>query len=81
MTVLNPPPLAIAEENIPNAPKRRRATVVRGSRPGWFVYSALAVVLGSAIFPFYWSFLVAMSGRRYRTISSIPGSDKFDIGT
>lgn len=27
-------------------------------RPGWFVYGALAIVLVSAIFPFYWSFLI-----------------------
>ncbi|MFC5789772.1 carbohydrate ABC transporter permease [Agromyces tardus] len=78
MTVLNPPPLAIAEENIPNAPKRRRATVVRGSRPGWFVYSALAIVLGSAIFPFYWSFLIGSgdaSTIRDPNMSWLPGGN------
>jgi len=78
MTVLNPPPLAIAEENIPNATKRRRRTVVRGSRPGWFVYSALAIVLGSAIFPFYWSFLIGSgdaSTIRDPNMSWLPGGN------
>jgi cellobiose transport system permease protein len=58
MTVMNPVPLAIPEELIPESGKRRRNRAVRGSRPGWFVYGALAIVLGAAIFPFYWSFLI-----------------------
>lgn len=48
---------AAAADRAPDATTRRRRAV-RGSRPGWFVYSALAIVLGSAIFPFYWSFLI-----------------------
>ena len=58
MTVMNPVPLAIAEENIPNAGKAARRRPVRGSRPGWFVYTSLVIVLGAALFPFYWSFLI-----------------------
>ena len=40
MSVLNPAPLAIVDESIPNAPKReqQRRRRMRGSRPGWFVY-------------------------------------------
>jgi cellobiose transport system permease protein len=58
MTVMNPVPLAIPEELIPESGKRRGHRPVRGSRPGWFVYGALAIVLGAAVFPFYWSFLI-----------------------
>ncbi|MBT2516769.1 carbohydrate ABC transporter permease [Streptomyces sp. ISL-90] len=49
---------APVDDRASDAATRRRAKAVRGSRPGWFVYSALAIVLGSAIFPFYWSFLI-----------------------
>jgi len=35
MSVLNPAPLAVVEEGIPNAPtERRRPRRVQGSRPG-----------------------------------------------
>ncbi|HZW41687.1 MAG TPA: carbohydrate ABC transporter permease, partial [Agromyces sp.] len=78
MTVMNPVPLAIPEELIPEAGKRRRPRAVRGSRPGWFVYSALATVLGSAIFPFYWSFLIGSgdaSTIRDPNMSWLPGGN------
>ena len=60
MSVLNPAPLAVVDEGIPNAPKReqQRRRRMQGSRPGWFVYTSLVIVLGAAIFPFYWSFLI-----------------------
>jgi len=60
MTSISTPPLAIVESGIPNDRKRRRnkTTRIRGSRPGFWVYASLGVVLLSAIFPFYWSFLI-----------------------
>ena len=61
MTSLSTPPLAVVEENLPNASRRRRnsrTTRIRGSRPGFWVYAGLGVVLLSALFPFYWSFLI-----------------------
>jgi len=81
MTVMNPVPLAIPEESIPNAAKRPKARVVRGSRPGWFVYSSLAVVLVAAIFPFYWSFLIGSgdaSTIRDPNMSWLPGGNFLD---
>ena len=78
MTVTNPVPIAIAEESIPNAPNRARRRVVRGSRPGWFVYTSLAIVLGAAIFPFYWSFLIGSgdaSTIRDPDMSWLPGGN------
>ncbi|MDE0545087.1 carbohydrate ABC transporter permease [Microbacterium sp. C7(2022)] len=55
------PPLAIMEEGIPNdAEKKRRnkTTKIRGVRAGFWVYMGLGVVVVSAIFPYYWSFLI-----------------------
>ena len=49
---------------------------MRGSRPGWFVYTSLAVVLVAAIFPFYWSFLIGSgdaSTIRDPNMSWLPG--------
>ncbi|WP_396667377.1 carbohydrate ABC transporter permease [Microbacterium sp. R86528] len=57
----NTPPLAIMEESIPNAakpPRKNRARKIRGMRPGFWVYAGLGVVVVSAIFPYYWSFLI-----------------------
>lgn len=56
----SPAALSIVESSIPSAPKRRRngTTRIRGSRPGFWVYAGLGVVLISALFPFYWSFLI-----------------------
>ncbi len=61
MTSLSTPPLAIVEEGIPNARARRRGERVRkirGVRAGAWVYIGLGVVVVSAVFPFYWSFLI-----------------------
>ncbi|GAA1856677.1 carbohydrate ABC transporter permease [Microbacterium koreense] len=55
------PPLAIVEENIPNERRRKRGertTKIRGVRAGFWVYAGLGIVVVSAIFPFYWSFLI-----------------------
>lgn len=57
----NTPPLAIMEESIPNdgmPPRKSRARKIRGMRPGFWVYAGLGVVVVSAIFPYYWSFLI-----------------------
>ncbi|MEV8267463.1 carbohydrate ABC transporter permease [Microbacterium sp. NPDC076911] len=57
----NTPPLAIMEESIPNdamSPRKNRARKIRGMRPGFWVYAGLGVVVVSAIFPYYWSFLI-----------------------
>ena len=60
-------------------PKRRlRSRTIRGSRPGWFVYSALAIVLASAIFPFYWSLLIGSGDAgtiRDPNMSWLPGGN------
>ncbi len=61
MSISTPPPLAIIEEGIPQAAKRRRGerTVkIRGHRAGFWAYLGLGVVLLSAVFPYYWSFLI-----------------------
>jgi len=61
VSAISTPPLAIVEENLPNAPRRRRnarPTRIRGSRPGFWVYIGLGVVIVSAMFPYYWSFLI-----------------------
>lgn len=57
---LTNPPLAIVEENVPNASKRRRnrTTHIRGNRPGFWVYAGLLVVFLSAVFPLWWSFII-----------------------
>ena len=40
------PPVTVSDEGIPveEKPRRRRRRAIRGTRPGWFVYGALAVV-------------------------------------
>ncbi len=78
MSAINTPPLAIPEQLIPDAPKRRRARHIRGTRPGWFVYGCLGVVLLAAIFPFYWSLLIGSgdsSTIRDPNMSWIPGGN------
>jgi cellobiose transport system permease protein len=81
MTTLSEPPLAIVEENIPNAGRRRRGertTRIRGVRAGFWVYVGLGVVAVSAIFPYYWSFLIG-SGDQFTindpNLSWIPGGN------
>ena len=59
MSAINTPPLAVVEENLPHAGRRRnRTTKIRGVRAGFWVYVGLGVVVASAIFPYYWSFLI-----------------------
>ncbi|WP_065571912.1 carbohydrate ABC transporter permease [Microbacterium oleivorans] len=81
MTTVSEPPLAIVEENIPNAPRRRRGertTRIRGVRAGFWVYVGLGVVAVSAIFPYYWSFLIG-SGDQFTindpNMSWFPGAN------
>ncbi|MFL0564994.1 carbohydrate ABC transporter permease [Microbacterium sp. 179-I 1D1 NHS] len=81
MTTVSEPPLAIVEENIPNAARRRRGertTRIRGVRAGFWVYVGLGVVAVSAIFPYYWSFLIG-SGDQFTindpNMSWIPGAN------
>ncbi|MEW1835097.1 carbohydrate ABC transporter permease [Microbacterium sp. NPDC079995] len=81
MTTVSEPPLAIVEENIPNAARRRRGertTRIRGVRAGFWVYVGLGVVAVSAIFPYYWSFLIG-SGDQFTIndpqMSWIPGAN------
>jgi cellobiose transport system permease protein len=62
------------------APDRRgrRNRPIRGSRPGWFVYGALGIVLAAAAFPFYWSFLIGSGDAatiRDPNLSWIPGGN------
>ena len=61
MTAISTPPLAVVEEGIPNANRSRRngrTTKIKGVRAGFWVYVGLIVVAVSAIFPYYWSFLI-----------------------
>lgn len=59
----------------------RRVRPSRHLRPRWFVYGALAIVLGGSIFPFYWSFLIG-SGDSYTirdpNMSWLPGGNFID---
>ena len=80
MTAIDPVPLAIPEELIPDAPKRKRSRHIRGSRPGWFVYGCLGVVLLAAFFPYYWSLLIGSgdaSTIRDPNMSWLPGGNFF----
>ena len=56
------PPLAMVEEPIATAGLGRgrgnRTIRIRGFRAGFWVYAGLAVVVLSAVFPYYWSFLI-----------------------
>jgi cellobiose transport system permease protein len=61
MSISTPPPLATIEEGIPREAARRRnnrTTKIRGYRPGFWVYAGLGIVILSAVFPYYWSFLI-----------------------
>ena len=83
MSTTTTPPVTIADSAIPAEEKRRprRRRAIRGSRPGWFVYGALAIVLGGSLFPFYWSFLIGSgdaSTIRDPDMSWLPGGNFID---
>ena len=81
MSAISTPPLAIVEENLPNDSRRRRnsrTTRIRGTRPGFWVYLGLGVVIVSAFFPYYWSFLIGSgdaSTLNDANMSWIPGGN------
>ncbi|MGL4254794.1 carbohydrate ABC transporter permease [Microbacterium sp.] len=57
------PPIAMVEQTIATSSiaegrGRNRTTKIRGHRAGFWVYVGLGVVLLSAVFPYYWSFLI-----------------------
>ncbi|GAA2980809.1 cellobiose transport system permease protein [Microbacterium terrae] len=55
------PPLSLVEHEAPGRRGRHdrdRTTKIRGYRAGFWVYAGLGVVIVSAIFPYYWSFLI-----------------------
>ena len=61
-------------------PARRRPRAVRGSRPGWFVYASLGVVLLAALVPYYWALLIGSGDSatiRNPELSWIPGGNFF----
>ena len=83
MSTTTTPPVTIADGVIPTEEKRRprRRRAIRGSRPGWFVYGVLAIVLGGSLFPFYWSFLIGSgdaSTIRDPNMSWLPGGNFID---
>ena len=83
MSTTTTPPVTIADGDIPTEEKRRprRRRAIRGSRPGWFVYGVLAIVLGGSLFPFYWSFLIGSgdaSTIRDPNMSWLPGGNFID---
>ncbi|MGO1770488.1 MAG: carbohydrate ABC transporter permease [Microbacterium sp.] len=49
---------SIATAAIVTGRRGRRAVRIRGSRPGFWVYAGLAVVLVASLFPLYFSFLI-----------------------
>lgn len=56
------PPIAMVEQPIATAGlgggRRFRTVKIRGYRAGFWTYAGLAVVIVSAVFPYYWSFLI-----------------------
>ncbi|CAH0133926.1 MULTISPECIES: carbohydrate ABC transporter permease [unclassified Microbacterium] len=78
MSSVNAVPVPVIDPDLPAKPRRRR--VVRGSRPGWVVYTALGAVLLASVFPFYWSLLIGSgdsSTIRDANRSWIPGGNFF----
>ncbi len=77
-------PLHVQDDEIPREekhPRRRRPRAIKGSRPGWFVYGSLGVVLAAALFPFYWSFLIGSGDSatiRDPNMSWLPGGNFID---
>jgi cellobiose transport system permease protein len=80
MTAVDQTPLIIPDDAEAPEEQRRRHRRIRGSRPGWFVYGCLGVVLLAAFFPFYWSLLIG-SGDAYTIrdpdMSWLPGGNFF----
>jgi len=81
MTAVDQPPIIIPDAaEAPEEKRRRRPRHIRGSRPGWFVYASLGVVLLAAFFPYYWSLLIG-SGDAYTirdpNMSWLPGGNFF----
>jgi len=77
MSVIDTSPVTAAADPTPS---RRRPRAVRGSRPGWFVYASLGVVLLAAIVPYYWALLIGSgdsSTIRNTELSWIPGGNFF----
>jgi cellobiose transport system permease protein len=79
------PPIAMVEEPVATAGlgggrHRNKTTKIRGFRAGFWVYAGLGVVVLSAVFPYYWSFLIGSGDST--TISDpnmswIPGGNFF----
>lgn len=80
MSALDAKPIIITDDAITEPAPRRRPRAVRGSRPGWFIYGCLGIVLLASIFPFYWTLLIG-SGTAYTirdpNMSWIPGGNFF----
>lgn len=79
MSSVNAIPVPVVDPALPAAP-RRRSRAIRGSRPGWVVYTALGAVLLASVFPFYWSLLIGSgdsSTIRDANRSWIPGGNFF----
>ncbi len=78
MTALDARPVVVPDDAEPRLNKRPRH--IKGTRPGWFIYACLAVVMLASIFPFYWSLLIG-SGDSYTirdpNMSWIPGGNFF----
>ena len=78
MTALDARPVVVPDDAEPRPNKRPRH--IKGTRPGWFIYACLAVVMLASVFPFYWSLLIG-SGDSYTirdpNMSWIPGGNFF----
>ncbi len=78
MTAVEPLPVSTHEPVPPEERRHRRRRHIRGTRPGWFVYTSLAIVLGASLFPYYWSLLIGSgdsSTIRDPNMSWIPGGN------
>jgi cellobiose transport system permease protein len=76
-------PVMVSDPSIPGEEKkhRQRRRYIRGSRPGWFVYASLGIVLIASLFPYYWSFLIGSgdaSTIRDPHMSWLPGGNFID---
>lgn len=80
MSAIPPVTVAVEDPAIAERTSRRRPRHIRGSRPGWFVYGCLGIVLLASVFPYYWSLLIG-SGDAYTLrdphMSWIPGGNFF----